>query len=38
MRHTFVSLLSSIGMPVEDMARLVGHKGTVTAETVYRKR
>lgn len=37
MRHTFVSLLSSNGMPVEDIADLVGHKGTVTTETVYRK-
>jgi integrase len=37
MRHTFVSLLSSSGMPVYDIALLVGHKGTVTTETVYRK-
>jgi integrase len=37
MRHTFVSLLSSSGMPVEDIAVLVGHRGTVTTETVYRK-
>jgi len=37
MRHTFVSLLSSSGMPLEDIAVLVGHKGTVTTETVYRK-
>ena len=37
MRHTFVSLLSSDGMPLEDIADLVGHKGTVTTETVYRK-
>ena len=37
MRHTFVSLLSSSGIPVGDIALLVGHKGTVTTETVYRK-
>jgi integrase len=37
MRHTFVSLLSSAGMPLEDIAVLVGHRGTVTTETVYRK-
>ncbi len=36
MRHTFVSLLSFDGMPLEDIADLVGHKGTVTTETVYR--
>ena len=36
LRHTFVSLLSSDGMPLEDIADLVGHKGTVTTETVYR--
>jgi site-specific recombinase XerD len=37
LRHTFVSLLSSDGMPLEDIADLVGHKGTLTTETVYRK-
>ena len=37
MRHTFVSLLSSTGMLLEDIAVLVRHKGTVTTETVYRK-
>lgn len=37
LRHTFVSLLSSDGMPIEDIADLVGHKGTLTTETVYRK-
>jgi len=37
LRHTFVSLLSSDGMPLEDIADLVEHKGTVTTETVYRK-
>jgi integrase len=37
LRHTFVSLLSSDGMPIENIADLVGHKGTMTTETVYRK-
>jgi len=37
LRHTGVSLLSSDGVPLEDIADLVGHKGTNTTETVYRK-
>jgi integrase len=37
LRDTFVSLLSSDGMPLEDIADLVGHKGTMATETVYRK-
>jgi integrase len=37
MRHTFVSLLSSNGIALEDIADLVGHKGTATTESVYRK-
>jgi site-specific recombinase XerD len=37
LRRTFVSLLSSDGMPLEEIADLVGHKGTATTETVYRK-
>jgi integrase len=37
MRHSFVSLLSDNGMPLEDIARLVGHSGTSTTESVYRK-
>ncbi|MHA6779882.1 site-specific integrase [Pseudonocardia saturnea] len=38
LRHSFVSLLSDEGVPIEQIARLVGHAGgsTVT-ETVYRK-
>jgi len=36
MRHSFVSLLSDAGVPVEDISRLVGHSGTSVAETVYR--
>jgi integrase len=37
MRHTFLSLLSSSGTPLEEIADLVGHKGTATTEAVYRK-
>jgi len=36
MRHSFVSLLSDNGMPLEAIARLVGHSGTNVTETVYR--
>jgi integrase len=37
LRHSFVSLLSDAGVPIEKIARLVGHTGTATTETVYRK-
>lgn len=37
LRHSFVSLLSTNGVPVESIARLVGHAGTVVTEAVYRK-
>jgi integrase len=37
LRHTFVSLMSSTGVPVEEIARLVGHSSTHTTEVVYRK-
>jgi integrase len=38
MRHSFVSLLSDSGMPIESIARLVGHAGgSAVTETVYRK-
>jgi integrase len=37
MRHSFVSLLSDDGVPLEDIARLVGHSGTAVTEAVYRK-
>ncbi|WP_237107026.1 hypothetical protein [Nonomuraea sp. MG754425] len=37
MRHSFVSLLSDSGVPLEDNARLVGHSGTAVTEAVYRK-
>lgn len=36
MRHSFVSLLSDSGLTVEEIADLVGHKGTRTTELVYR--
>jgi integrase len=35
-RHSFVSPLPDAGVPVEKIARLVGHTGTTTTETVYR--
>jgi integrase len=37
LRHSFVSLLSSSGVPIEDIARLVGHATTTVTEPVYRK-
>ena len=37
LRHSFVSLMSDAGVPIEKIARLVGHSDTTTAETVYRK-
>jgi integrase len=37
LRHSFVSLLSDAGVPIEQISRLVGHSGTATTETVYRK-
>jgi integrase len=38
MRHSFVSLLSDSGVAIEDIARLVGHKGgSEVTETIYRK-
>ncbi|MEU4406427.1 site-specific integrase [Streptosporangium sp. NPDC023963] len=37
LRHSFVSLLSDNGIPVEEISRLVGHSSTVTTETIYRK-
>lgn len=36
LRHSFVSLLSASGIPVEDISRLVGHSGTQVTELVYR--
>ena len=37
LRHSFVSLLSNSGMPIEDIAHLVGHANTRVTELVYRK-
>ena len=37
MRHSFVSLLSDSGVPIEHISRLVGHSGTAVTETVYRQ-
>ena len=38
MRHSVVSLLSDSGVPIENIARLVGHAGgSEVTETVYRK-
>lgn len=36
LRHSFVSLLSDAGVPIEDISRLVGHRSTLVTETVYR--
>jgi integrase len=36
LRHTFVSLLSAHGVPVEAIALLAGHNQTATTELVYR--
>ena len=36
LRHTFVSLLSVHGVPVEAIALLAGHNQTATTELVYR--
>jgi integrase len=37
LRHSFVSLLSDSGVPIEEISRLVGHRSTPVTETVYRK-
>jgi integrase len=37
LRHSFVSLMSSSGMAIEDIAHLVGHANTRVTELVYRK-
>ena len=36
LRHSFVSLLSNAGVPVEQISQLVGHRGTTVTEVVYR--
>jgi integrase len=37
LRHSFVSLLSSSGLPIEDISHLVGHASTRVTELIYRK-
>lgn len=37
LRHSFVSLLSSSGMPIEEISHLVGHSSTNVTEKIYRK-
>jgi integrase len=37
LRHSFVSLISTTGVPVEEIARLAGHTSTRTTEIVYRR-
>jgi hypothetical protein len=34
LRHTFVSLMSADGVPIEEIARLAGHNRTATTELV----
>ena len=36
LRHSFVSVLSDAGLPVEQISQLVGHRGTTVTELVYR--
>jgi len=36
LRHSFVSLMSDSGMPVEEIARLVGHSSSRITELIYR--
>lgn len=37
LRHSFVSLLSDSGIPLEEISRLVGHKSTAVTELICRK-
>lgn len=37
-RHSFGSLLSERGVPLEGICRLVGHSGTAAIEEVHQKR
>jgi len=37
LRHSFVSLMSNSGVPVEEIARIAGHSSTRTTEVVYRR-
>jgi integrase len=36
LRHSFVSIMSDHGVPIEQIADLVGHSGTNVTEHVYR--
>jgi len=36
LRHSFVSIMSDNGVPIETIADLVGHASTAVTETVYR--
>ena len=36
LRHSFISLLSDAGMPLEQISQLVGRSGTTVTELVYR--
>ena len=36
LRHSFVSVLSNAGVPLEEISQLVGHSGTTVTELVYR--
>jgi integrase len=36
LRHSFVSVLSDAGVPVEQISQLVGHSRTTVTELVYR--
>ncbi|MFD1934715.1 MULTISPECIES: tyrosine-type recombinase/integrase [Nonomuraea] len=37
LRHSFVSLLSDNGIPIDEISRLVGHSSTAVTELIYRK-
>jgi integrase len=37
LRHSFVSLMSNSGVPVEEIARIAGHSTSRTTEVVYRR-
>jgi hypothetical protein len=36
LRHSFLSVLSDAGVPLEEISQLVGHSGTTVTELVYR--
>jgi len=37
LRHSVVSLLSDNGLPIDEIARLVGHSSSAVTELVYRQ-